>query len=288
MFAFALVGTALAGASARWEAPLAIPYWVASDVSSIGVDDKVVKGEIDKSFEIWQAVDCFDAVFPDAGRDKEGVFGNPPDGRNTVFVVAKKDWPAEWAGSPFALALDTDGNVIREGDIALNAAFPFGVGGDGKTTYDIQSTVTHAIGLMLGLEETDDNGATMNPNMVGRTEGRDLDKDSDVPAICDLYPQTTGDDSGIPPHSVQGDGCARAEDCTDGFVCVVDNGDQYCATRCGTDGTCPSKTSCEDPGSGSPVCILDRETGCAVAPRTSAGFLGLVLAALALRGRTRQ
>src|SRR4029453_13721432 len=111
-----------------------------SAVSSIGVEDKVVKGEIDKSFETWQAVDCFDAVFPDAGRDKEGVFGSSPDGRNTVFVGAKKDWRAAGGGPPFALDLDTDGNVIREGDIALNASFPFGVGGDGKTTYDIQST----------------------------------------------------------------------------------------------------------------------------------------------------
>jgi hypothetical protein len=283
MFAFALVGTAMA---VRWDA-LSIPYWVSTDVASIGVEDKVVEGEIDKSFETWQAVDCFDAVFPAAGRDKDGAFGDPPDGRNTVFVVTK-NWPDEYKDSPFALDLEIDGSVIREGDIALNADFPFGVGGDGKTTYDIQSTVTHAIGLMLGLEETDDNGATMNPNMVGRTEGRDLDKDSDVPAICNLYPQTTGKDTGIPTRSEQGDPCTRAEDCTDGFVCVVDNGDEYCATRCGTDGACPSGTSCEDPGSGSPVCIVDRETGCAVVPRTSAGFLGLALAALALRARTRR
>jgi hypothetical protein len=282
MFAFALLGTAMA---ARWDAP-AIPYWIAPDVAVPGVEDDAVQAEIDKSFEAWQGVDCSDLVFPYEGRNKDAVFGDPSDGRNTVFVVTK-NWPGK-KGDPFALALDIDGDVIQEGDIALNAVdITFGVGGDGKTTYDLQSTAAHAIGLMLGLEESTDNGATMNPNMVGRAEGGDL-ADSDEAALCALYPQPTDKGPEVPPPSEQNDACTSAEDCTDGFVCVVDNGDEYCATRCGTDGECPSGTSCEDPGSGSPVCIKDRETGCAVAPRTSAGFLGLALAALALRARTRR
>src|SRR5436190_15880786 len=213
MFAFALVGTAMA---ARWDAS-AIPYWVAPDVAVPGVADDVVEVQIDKSFETWQGVKCSDLHFPDEGRDEKAVFGDPPDGRNTVFVITK-NWPGK-KDAPFALNLDIDGEVIQEGDIALNAVdITFGVGGDGKPTYDIQSTLTHAIGLMLGLEESTVNGATMNPNMVGRSEGGDLDK-SDEEALCALYPQTSDKDTGGPPSpSTQGKQCTRAEDCTDGFV----------------------------------------------------------------------
>jgi hypothetical protein len=277
MFAFALVAPAMA---ARWDA-LAIPYWVAPDVAVTGLEDPAVKIEIDKSFETWQGVPCSDLVFPDGGRNEDARFGDPPDGRNTVFVVAAKDWPVEWKDSPFAVELDTDGDVIREGDIALNADFPFGVGGDGKTQYDIQSTVTHAIGLMLGLPESTDNGATMNPNMVGRAKGGDL-HDSDEEALCSLYPSA---DTGLLPLSEQGDPCTKNEDCTEGFVCVVDNGDEYCAERCGGDGECGSGTTCEDPGSGAPVCILERVTTCSVVPTTSAAFAALGLVLLAIRRR---
>ena len=126
----------------------------------------------------------------------------------------------------------------------------------------------------------------MNPDMIGRLAGRSLDKKSDWPALCDLYPLMT--DTGSPAHSQQGDLCTRAEDCTDGFVCVVDNGDQYCAERCGPDGECGTGTTCEDPGSGAPVCVLVRETTCGVVPPKSAGFVALGLVALAIRRRTRR
>jgi len=292
MFALALFGTAMAGTPARWpDSAFPITYSVQADLGAAGLDDAAALDEIDQAFTEWKTVDCFGRGFQRAEeRVKDAAFGDDADQRNTVFVVVK-DLPEKLQGQRTAVNLVVDDdNMIQEGDIGLNAVeYSFALDSDGHKALDLQSALTHEIGHFLGLEDNlDDDEATMNPGMIGRPAGRSLAK-SDQEALCDLYPEPTDNkDTGAPPHSAQGDSCTRAEDCTDGFVCVVDNGDQYCATRCGADGACPSKTSCEDPGSGSPVCILERETGCAVAPRTNAGFLGLVLAALALRGRTRQ
>jgi hypothetical protein len=281
MFAFALVGAAIAGSPASWST-FPIEYWVGADTAPL--DDEVVMDAIDNAVRTWQTAantekQCSDGVdFDFEGRDENVAIG---DQRNTVFIVAK-GWPYE-AGVPLAVDIVTNDNgAIREGDIALNAEeTQFAVGGDGEKTFDIESTVAHAIGLLLGLEKSTDNGATMNPMMVGRTQGRDLDE-SDVDALCSLYP--TMDTGGL-PHSEQGDHCTRNEDCTEGFVCVVDNGDEYCAERCGGDGECGSGTTCEDPGSGAPVCVLERATTCSIVPPTSAGFAALGFVVLATRRR---
>ena len=283
MLASVLVGTAIAGAPPRWsDDAFPITYWVGADLGAAGLDDDAVLPAIGRAFEVWQAVDCLDASFVRSEkRVKDAAFGGA-DQRNTVFFVVK-DWPTEYAGLPTAVELVTDENEILEGDIGLNAAeFQFAVEGDGIVAFDIQSTVTHAVGLLLGLEESSVKGATMNPEMVGRPGGQDLAQ-SDLDAICDLYAPTM--DTGIPARSEQGDPCTRSEDCTDGFTCVVDNGDEYCAARCGGDGECGSGTTCKDPGSGSPVCIVERATGCGVAPRTS--VFAVLLVAVALRGRRR-
>jgi hypothetical protein len=279
MFALALAGTAIAGAPPRWS-DLSISYWVAADVAPL--DDAVVMDEIEKGFRPWDEVEedaCADIDFRLQGRDEDSAYS--ADGRNTVFVVAK-DWPYE-PELPLAVELVVKDGVIEEGDIALNAEnYTFQVTGDGDAKFDIRSTVAHAVGLLLGLERSEVNGATMNALMVGRTEGRDLD-DSDVAALCSRYPST---DTGLLPRSEQGDHCTKNEDCTNGFVCVVDNGDQYCAARCGADGECVSGTTCEDPGSGSPVCILERVTTCGVVHPTRAGLVALGLVLLAIRRRT--
>ena len=282
MFAFALVGTAFAGTPPRWsDDAFPIAYWVGADLGAAGLDDHAALGEIAQAFERWQAVTCFDGSFLFSERVTDAAFGDPPDHRNTVFVVAK-----DWFGDPSPSAVDLvigDDNVIREGDIALNAVdFQFAVDGDGHVALDLQSALTHEIGHLLGLDDSDENGATMNPRMIGQPDGRSLET-ADLEAVCALY--GTGIDTGLPMRTEQGDPCAKNEDCTDGFVCVVDNGEQYCAARCGGDGECETGTSCRDPGSGSPVCILERAIGCGVVPRTS--VVAALLVAIALGWRRR-
>jgi MYXO-CTERM domain-containing protein len=288
MFAFTWVGTAIAGSLPRWSDDAFPVSYSVGDLTSTGVDDAAALDAIAAAFATWENVSCPDATFPVAfqfaGRVKDVPWGDPWDGVNAVLFFGK-EWPGHDDASPSAVRLDIDEkpNSILEGDIALNDLdFDFAVNGDGHVTLDLQSTMTHEVGRLLGLDVSGVTGATMNPLMAGKPEGASLAQ-ADIDAVCDLYGVST--DTGIPNHSVQGDPCTRSEDCTDGFVCVVDNGDQYCAARCGTDGQCGSGTSCEDPGSGSPVCILLRETTCGVVPPKGSGFLALGLVALAVRRR---
>ena len=293
MFAFAFVGTAIAGTLPSWpDDAFPIEYRV-GDLASTGIDDTAALDAIAAAFKTWEdartpaGAACLGGTFEFGGRVKDAPWGDPWDELNTVLFFGKV-WPGHGKSSPSAARLDIDekSNTIREGDIAFNAVgFEFAVDGDGDVVLDLQSAMTHEVGRFLGLDVTDIKGATMNPFMAGKPDGRDLAQ-VDVDALCALYGESS--DTGQPERSEQGDPCTRSEDCTDGFVCVVDNGDEYCAARCGNDGECPADTSCEDPGSGTPVCIVKRATGCGVVPHSSAGFLGLALVALALRGRTRR
>jgi hypothetical protein len=281
----ALVGAALAGEPARWpDAEFPLSYWVGADLHAAGVDDGKAVAAIARAFQTWQAVECFDAQFVLAGRVEDTLYGDPADGLDVVYMVG-----AHWPGDPLMpsasrTVVGEDG-FIREADVALNAeGFRYSADGDGHAALDIESAVAHEIGRILGLEESVVPGATMNPAMVGQPDGRSLEE-SDVAAACALY-VSIGDTAGS-SRTEQGDACTRSDDCTDGFVCVVDNGEQYCAERCGTGVECASGTSCLDPGSGSPVCIVDRATGCDTGGVGGASWLAATALALVARIRKR-
>jgi hypothetical protein len=286
-FAFA-ISSARAGEppGARWpDEAFPIPYAVAKDLG--GLDDENALAAISRAFESWQAIDCLPVLFEPAGRVTQTDFGAAPDGVNGMFVLGSH-WPKDpKLRSDHRIAI-ADG-LITEADIGLNSDdFQYAVDGDGKSALDVEGAMAHEIGHLLGLQDSDINGATMNPAMVGLPEARSLDA-SDIASVCDLYFEPP--DSGLPDTgtaSAQGDSCERTDDCTEDFLCVVDNGDSYCASRCATTADCAAGTSCVDPGSGSPVCILDRDdSGCAVV-HARTGWLGVLLAlGAATRRRSR-
>jgi hypothetical protein len=140
------------------------------------------------------------------------------DARNNL--VFRRD---SWAYDPQALAITTvfarqsDG-VIVDGDLELNAVtFVWGdlaAGASGARTWDLQNTLTHELGHLLGLDHNcrfpgdvrallDDRGApvpecasappeiresTMYPAVLpGDLERRTLAAD-DIAAVCGIYP----------------------------------------------------------------------------------------------------
>jgi hypothetical protein len=253
-----------------------IPFWVAEDMGQGGVDDKKALATILRAFETWQAVECAPIDFVFSGRVEGAAFGDPPDGRNTVFLVAA-DWPRD---PKVASARDVtvDGEYIVEGDIGLNATTRhYAIDGDGKEALDLEAATAYEIGHVLGLADSLVEGATMSAGMLGNPDARSLEQD-DIDGLCALYAEGETE----PP---QGAACANTGDCREGYLCVVDNGEQYCAARCVDDDTCDDGTSCVDPGSGSPVCIADRPRVCA----TSSGqvSLALALAGILLAGARR-
>ncbi len=58
--------------------------------------------------------------------------------------------------------ISTGSNRVYEADIDINVSFPFGTA---STSYDIQTCLTHELGHLLGLDESNVEGAVMYPHI---------------------------------------------------------------------------------------------------------------------------
>ncbi len=175
------------------------------------------------AFETWQAEACTDLTFVEQGTTTRRSIGWKSEGANENLVLVRAA-SCEDVAPPTAACRgdggcsnefdcwDHDGRVIAvttstfdevtgrvvDADIELNGpAWRFtaseGVAcGEGETVgcvaTDVQNTVTHELGHVLGLDHTPIPQATMYASApVGELEKRTLDGD-DVEAICTIYP----------------------------------------------------------------------------------------------------
>ena len=100
---------------------------------------------------------------------------------------------AQWIHGPGVLGLTTltyntcDGEVV-DGDIEINAAeFLFAVDVPSSVEMDLENTVTHEVGHLLGLDHSNDAEATMYFNSPeGETRKRTPETD-DYLGLCCLY-----------------------------------------------------------------------------------------------------
>ena len=119
--------------------------------------------------------------------------------------------PNEWVHGPGVLGLTTltyntcDGTIV-DGDIEINGGeFLFSVSGDPEANeMDLENTVTHEVGHLLGLDHSQQVGATMFFNSPeGETEKRSPEQD-DWWGLCCLYC--------VPGTHVPGNVCAEQAD----------------------------------------------------------------------------
>lgn len=110
-----------------------------------------------------------------------------PDDGNAVFF--EEGWP--WGSDVLALAVTwTDPTGAIAGfDLRINGSpdVPWSVNG-APGTYDLQATLTHEAGHVLGLSHSEIDAATMSPTLpMGRTSKRSLHSD-DRAGVDHLYP----------------------------------------------------------------------------------------------------
>lgn len=265
---------------ATWPADaFPIPYEVAADLGQ-DVEDAEALAAVQAGFDTWAAVECAGVRFEYVGRADDATWG-VNDGRNVVFLY-ESGWPSE-ASLVSAPSLLTDGGRYVDVDIALNGQdWQWSTtDADGRTVMDVQSSVTHEVGHLLGLWHSTVSGATLNPAMDGNPDARSLEED-DVDGLCSLYDLVRGD-------GVLGDACTESAECAEGYFCLADGAEQYCSRSCDDTAPCEAGFECLDLGDGTGACavVLD-EAGCGCSSGGApAGFLGLGLAAGALWGRRR-
>jgi Matrixin len=165
--------------------------------------DSDVMGAIRRSFQAWQ--DVADVQFEIIwGSDKQSVSTAGPagDGISLITIAASPENVLFFAKDAQTASAKTRGfyntkSFITEADIVLNPFQQFSTDGT-FGTYDLQATLTHEIGHLLGLHHSGVLGATMSDNIprngtFGAADfwARTL-SDSDSSAIRDLYGPNEG------------------------------------------------------------------------------------------------
>jgi hypothetical protein len=155
-----------------------------------------LRAAFDRSIATWtRASGCTDIVLTDTGEalsTTTNLDGGPIDHHNRV-VVRQTAWPAMVAPETLALTTviyDPTTAAILDADTDINATSHTFSTTDPPppTDDDVQNTLTHEMGHLLGFAHSPDPRATMYASAgLAETSKRLLGAD-DVQAICETYP----------------------------------------------------------------------------------------------------
>lgn len=197
--------------------------WTLEPTQTDGVELPALFDAVRASFATWQAEGCTDLSFVELGTTSSRSIGWHAEGANENALLVRAATCAEVAPASAGChadggcsneydCWDHDGRVIAvttstfdevtgrvvDADVELNGpAWRFTASegaacGEGETqgcvATDVQNTVTHELGHVLGLDHTPIQQATMYASApIGELEKRTLDTD-DVEALCTIYP----------------------------------------------------------------------------------------------------
>jgi len=163
-----------------------------------------VQQVIERSLAAWATPDCGQPVFLFAGAGPEPTF-DEDDGVTTIVPIADKaTWDARFGATELARTLvisRASTGEILDADIAVNAGgFDYSTGIEcAEAVYDLEATITHELGHVLGLDHSDVEAATMYFDVQpGTCAIRDLD-DDDIAGICTVYPKPAPVEPGPEP-----------------------------------------------------------------------------------------
>src|SRR5438067_8704157 len=148
---------------------------------------------------------------------------NAGDRINLITVSADNSSAFDSQDNPGRTRVFSEAGAITEADIALNPNVLFSSDGT-PGTYDLESTLTHEVGHLLGLEHSAILGATMQPRQprnglygLPAFTQRTL-SDDDVTGVRSLYGPRAG--SGSISGKLMSNGFARAQTVFGGHVFV--------------------------------------------------------------------
>jgi hypothetical protein len=184
-------------------------------------------GAIKRATFAWSSPSCTDLSFHFGGletAEKTNLTiaeGDPPDKKN-LFIWHEDRWPPQGATDKMitdqmaavtTVIYDATTGVILDADIDINGYnFFWTTFDDGsKAATDIESTITHELGHVLGLAHSPEPEATMFANTSqGELKKRTLEQD-DVAGVCFIYPFSGSTPQGAGQGTVKVDvqgGCA--------------------------------------------------------------------------------
>ncbi len=155
-----------------------------------------VAGAIQRAFDAWRQAADIEFVSERTDRRNVSPAGLSGDGVSLITVAASPENVLLFTRDPFGEAARTRvfyrGSYITEADIVLNPFQLFSTNGT-PGTFDLESTLTHEIGHLLGLRHSGVLAATMSEslskngyfgfvNIAARSLGA-----SDVAAVRELY-----------------------------------------------------------------------------------------------------
>ncbi len=236
------------------------------DVDQLGAPNVAfsdVQQAIIASVKTWNSVGCALTPLLKVNQVKQGITAPKRDGINLIKFIKKAD---EWKFSAGEVAntvhyYNLSTGEIVETDLVLNAwNFKWSVNG-AADAFDIQATITHEMGHILGLGHSKDPNACMYATAnTGETNKRNLNSD-DIKGICNIYPKqpcTEGEVIGkdrfcyngrltpiCPEYHQTCKKCQVKADCrgSKNFCLNLRDG-QFCTFDCSATKTCPNGYNC--------------------------------------------
>ena len=156
--------------------------------------DADVLGALKRSVSAWESVTGLQFRIESTDRQTVSPSGGAGDGVNVITIAPTPENLQLFAGDPFGESARTrvffnKRGTITEGDIVLNPLQQFSTDGT-FGTFDLETTLSHEIGHLLGLKHSQVAGSIMAewiPRNGDVYFGPRIPTETDVAAVRDLY-----------------------------------------------------------------------------------------------------